>query len=433
METSTRGTASAKPSDVVEAAVLQSNYNEEQERPTGRCVRMIFLIAFLIRVLGIFASPLWYDEILSLHRAQLPFWDHMVVHVNVWEIILRTFANPYMIRVPSLICASAALWLAWLIMQELRFDAFQQMGGMIALTFMPGLLWMAQDARYYSGIALIYMASVLFALKGQWLGLVAVSGLSPFVHPTAPAYIIPAWILITLHEPRRAMLSAMALPVIWLLSPTMPAFFSDHSTFWIKNASVEFIIQQYSLAIGMNPLNIIPAIVFMIFVMACAVMKFNGRAWLILFAPLAVIIAVSELVQPVAFYRTLQPSLMGLGILIGSFTPGIKRLPFMAAPLILLAWMMAQYNPTLHGGHIERGTDKVIAEWRDGDCIRYGDEFSRVAVSELLTGYPACAQGQPREWLITTTLQEDQRDDFPFFNTDAWHFAPIYFYGPATR
>ena len=394
---------------------------------------MIFLIAFLIRVVGIFASPLWYDEILSLHRAQLPFWDHMHVHVNVWELTLRAFANPYMIRVPSLICAAAALWLAWLIMQELRFDRMQQMGGMLALTFMPGLLWMAQDARYYSGIALIYMASTYFALKGQWLGLIAVSGLSPFVHPTAPAYIVHAWILISLHAPRRVMLGAIALPFIWWLSPTLPALFARGGSFWLKSADAGYMLKQYALALGMNPLNVIPAFLFMVIVVAFAACKFNARAWLIYFTPIVTIVAVSASVLPVAFYRTLQPSLMGLGILIGSFTPGVKRLPYMAALAMLLTWMLAQYDPTMHAGHVEIGTDKIIAEWRDGDCIRYGDEFSQTSVSELLPGYAACTQDAPREWLITWTLQEGQRVDFPFFNTNAWHFAPIYFYGPVPQ
>ena len=166
---------------------------------------VLLLLAFLLRLVGLYKSPLWYDEVLSLHRAGLPFWESMAQNLNLWALVLRFFADPIRLRWPAMICSILAIWLAGRIMIQLQFDRTQRVAGLLTLACLPGLLWIAEDARYYSGVALIYMASIYFALSGRWLGLFAVSGLAIYIHPTAPAYIVPAWLLILRSAPRRVL------------------------------------------------------------------------------------------------------------------------------------------------------------------------------------------------------------------------------------
>jgi len=383
---------------------------------------MILLFALILRLLGLWASPLWYDEILSLQRAGMPIASHLQVHVNLWEIMLRAFANPIAIRIPALACSMLALVLAGRVMHLLGLSRWQRTVGMITIAAMPGLLWMAQDARYYAGISLVYMASLYYSLTGNWLGLIAVSGISFFIHPTAPAYMVPAWVLsiwsIRWDPGVRYAFGAFGLFVVLRVIGI-----ADRSTFWLEESSPEYLARQFALAIGAAEYNMLPAAVFAGIVLALGVYDFNPRALAVFLLPVAAIVAVSVLVVPVGFYRTFQPALMGLGILVGSVTDR-KIVPVIL--MVLLGWMLAQYDPTAHAGHIERGAEAIRSAWHPEDCIRYGDEFSMISMSLVAADLRTCDElADFRTWTVTTEPGPD-----PAWSSDGWHFPRIYIFSP---
>ena len=117
---------------------------------------------------------------------------------------------------------------------------------------------------------------------------------------------------------------------------------------------------------------------------------------------------------------------MGLGLLIGSAVPKGRSVWLYSSLAILLAVMVVQYDPGLHGGHMDLIAARVRTAWQPGDCIQYGDDFSRVAAGYNLTDLPVC-QAHDRSWLITTQAETNRVE---FAHTDGWHFTAIIFYAP---
>lgn len=341
---------------------------------------------------------LWYDELLSLHRALLPFWEHARANPNAWELMLRLFASPGLIRIPALLAmiVSAALVARKGITSMLMF-------------MVPGVLWMAIDARYYAGMTLAYLGSLFFAEQKRTLGLFAVAGMSIYIHPTAPAYVIPALVM---HRSRWW----FALPLVWLprLINTASSAVSvgiASPDLWLNRTDAPYLATQAGLAIGAMPSNIIFALLWLA---VCLVISFRAspQSWLVFLWPLVMLYGVSVFYEPVMFYRTMQPALAGLALLVGDALRGRMRLlALLPASIALL--MMAQFDPGTHDGHIERGIAQVTG------CAIVEDEFSRVSLAGRV---PECRAGDTAEWIIST----DPHGDVVFV-TDGWHFPSIYF------
>jgi len=153
----------------------------------------------VLRIAGLTASPLWYDESFSLAMARLPLFDmvrtaSLDFHPPLWEMIawvsVRLFGiNEFGLRLPSLLASIGALLLAADFAHRLlapRAAAF----GLTALAILPYQLWLAQDGRGYAVMSLLYLAAAWFALKGRWLGMGAALGLMMYVNLAAPFYAL---------------------------------------------------------------------------------------------------------------------------------------------------------------------------------------------------------------------------------------------------
>ncbi|HEY4720543.1 MAG TPA: glycosyltransferase family 39 protein, partial [Anaerolineae bacterium] len=152
-----------------------------------------------LRIAGLTASPLWYDESFSLSMTRLPLLDmvrtaSLDFHPPLWEMIawvsVRLFGiNEFGLRLPSLLASIGALLLAADFAHRLlapRAAAF----GLTALAILPYQLWLAQDGRGYAVMSLLYLAAAWFALKGRWLGMGAALGLMMYVNLASPFYAL---------------------------------------------------------------------------------------------------------------------------------------------------------------------------------------------------------------------------------------------------
>ena len=161
--------------------------------------------ALIVRLIGINSASIWFDEAISRYRASVPLADYFAYFsaytgTNLWELILRPFAfGPvWLLRIPPLLTAILGLWLAWRVMDQLAFQPAQRITAAIPLILLPGLIWQAQDSRYYAAIGAVYLAALWFALERRWLGLLACMGLLQYLHPIGPTYslgaLVVAWI-----------------------------------------------------------------------------------------------------------------------------------------------------------------------------------------------------------------------------------------------
>jgi len=151
---------------------------------------VMLAFAIWIRGIGINQPAIWYDEAFSLEMSKLPLGimiRSLARDFNppLWELILKPFAmiseNLAWIRLPSLLASIGSLWILWLIMDRMRATDWQRIW-VIALSMLPINIWMAQDARVYALFQLLYLASLLFAIKHQWLGFTASVGLMCYAH-----------------------------------------------------------------------------------------------------------------------------------------------------------------------------------------------------------------------------------------------------------
>src|SRR3972149_1182266 len=150
-----------------------------------------------LRVSGLGASAIWYDESFSLAMARLPLLDMIrtaALDFNppLWEMIawvsVRIFGvNEIGLRAPALVASILPLLLARYLAHTLLPDMPAALGvGAVAL--LPYQLWMAQEGRMYAMMSLLYLFAFALARRGRWLGLSAVLGLLLYSHMTAPFY-----------------------------------------------------------------------------------------------------------------------------------------------------------------------------------------------------------------------------------------------------
>src|SRR3990172_902374 len=158
----------------------------------------------VLRVAGLTASPLWYDESFSLAMTRLPLLDmvraaSLDFHPPLWEMIawvsVRLFGvNEFGLRLPSLLASVGALLLAADFAHRLLAPRAAALG-LAALAILPYQLWLAQDGRGYAVMSLLYLAAAWFALKGRWLGMGAALGLMMYVNLAAPFYALTIGVL----------------------------------------------------------------------------------------------------------------------------------------------------------------------------------------------------------------------------------------------
>ncbi len=428
--------------------------HDDGDRP----VILFLLSALFLRLIGFTSSAIWYDEVHSLFRA-----THPLTYFNLWEISLRPFAHGplWLLRLPALICAMASLWLAWLIMDELKFENSQRVIACIFLAAFPGLIWMSQDARYYAMITLAGTATIYLALRHHWtFGLVF--GLLYFIHPTAPAYGLAAFLvaLITGIERRSfliatgaALLTHLTMTGLISLIPTVP--FTEgmccqgHTQgWWLGPMTMPFSAFSLVQAFFVNTLSawwMMAALLWLGVMILYAILSPRQIPALMVSIPFSAIVIVSLTYQNVFFYRPLMPLALPLSLWIGYMRDRLMFAPFM---LVLLIVGLIGYDPADRGAYADLAAARIREAWQPGDRIMYEDGLTAAPFDYYLHDLPACMlseellpQGYPlalctskatgREWLIISTSTRD--DAILFDHLWPWQVTPIEVYLVKTK
>lgn len=444
---------------------------------------IIYLIlAFFVRLPGLWSSAIWFDETISYYRGGLPWAAYLAdnseyaIGPNLWDLILRPFAGGpvWVFRIPSLFFGMVALWLCWRIMVELKFTRYQIIIAASGLIFLPGLLWQAQDARCYAGVGALFMGCILFAIKGRPLGLTACMGLIAFMHPTGGAYALAGLAV--------AMIFGMSSKtVLWILGGAVGCWgvrylllvinaCLSNCAFWLNDTSIAYIFDQTIEALFVHTLR--PGLMFIALIGLLAIItiaairarnnRVIGGLLVALLIPIVIMLLVGWVWRPVFFYRPVGPVGLIVCLLSGYLlapTEELKRSwSWTPAALtgILLLVSFTNYNPSTRGGHINQVSDAIREEWQPGDLIIYASGFAAAPfyyyLSDLqsciyafdgidpeLLGLPPCEDLTPeqnRAWLVYNAYppltQEQERalimlwaGHDPLAVTDAWQFAKI--------
>jgi len=466
--------------------------HEDHRHDQMRMMLGFLAAALAVRLIGINSASIWFDEAISRYRASVSLADYFAhfadyTGTNFWELILRPFAfGPvWQLRIPPLIAAIIALWLAVRMMDKLAFTQAQWITAAIPLALLPGLIWQAQDARYYAAIGAIYMAALWFAIERRSLGLLACLGLLPYLHPIGPAYafgaLVVAWIcgigavrglwigglaLLSWLPRLYQIQSTQALPGLQLAGASQPG----NAEFWLREVTPIYALDQTAQAFAVNTLELpgrLLLVALILFVLAVAASRIREHVVRISLAavlvPVIVLLAIT-FIQPVYFYRPVQPIALPLCLLTGIVLAPRAGWPSKIAPamgFVLLLISLTNWSPSARGGYIDKGAEVISRNWHLGDRIAYTATTVAMPFQYYLPDRASClipdngmgelpsalrTMGDCSDytaagtWLVwprsptmdaslTQELTDVTRGMLPAWRSDfAWQFAPIEIY-----
>lgn len=365
-------------------------------------------LSLVLRLSGLASSNLWFDEWVSLHRVIQPLAEYIhdptdYIGVNLWELILRLFAfEPHwVLRLPALMCAMLSLWIAWKIMQALSFSNTQSTIAALTMACLPGLLWMSQDARYYAPLTALYMASVWSAIRGRSIWLTVCIILSFCIHPTGPAYTVPAVGIALIMQTiswRNAYIIGGYSGALWIvcvmLSPMVGA------SFWTEHLTLSRFIYEYGQSLTINTLGhpgiliafVCGCLLFITGLIRIFILRSSDElvTWIIWSGPLAILLLVSLTYQNVITYRTLQPAAMGLALMAGRILAADLRWRWTWIPAgALLIALLLNWDSSARGGDLSAIADHIRDAWRTGDVLVYSSDGA-MPLDLLLDDLPHC-------------------------------------------
>ena len=129
---------------------------------------LLALFALALRLHGLADKPLWYDEILSLSRARLPFFKLVAdalthKHYPTYFLLLQPFASAHIdawaLRLPSAVFGAACVFLVTRIAIEIRGGLAGLVAGLL-MALSPLEVQFGQEARPYAVISCLILVAV---------------------------------------------------------------------------------------------------------------------------------------------------------------------------------------------------------------------------------------------------------------------------------
>src|SRR5258706_2255119 len=190
----------------------------------------ILAAGIALRISGLTASAIWYDEAISFEAAKLPFFSMLdatrfTFSPPLWGTIVwlsvRLFGqNELGLRLPALFAGISLLWMTYQTISDFRLSEYQNIVVIGFAAFLPYQLAMAQDGRMYTLFATLYLCAIWFARRNRWLGLTACSGLLLYTHYTAIFYLIAIYLIAAINHlsNRKHLVKIFASGLISILS-----------------------------------------------------------------------------------------------------------------------------------------------------------------------------------------------------------------------
>jgi len=314
----------------------------------------IFGPGSFIRLWGLSAQSLWYDEAFTALVAALP-WPRLLaatagdVHPPLWyvleKLIVLVLGNSEVaLRLPSAIFGVFNIWLIRKVGERLGFSQPVVVLASAIMAFAPFQIYYSQEARMYELLQALILLAAWAILERHWIVLGAIWAVMLYTHNLAVLYIA---ILSVSYQHRRDLVGVLYAEVLAFLAyvPWMPMLLNQMGDvgdgFWVPNLSIgSFLYVFYQLFFH---IIILPSWAelhgasFLYILLILAIWRgIADRLWLVLawaLLPIGLAAIVSLAWKPIYLHRTL-----------------IGAAPFL---YLLVAHGLAQLSPrrlTLAGG-----------------------------------------------------------------------------------
>jgi hypothetical protein len=396
---------------------------------------IILISGALLRAFTFQLSAIWYDEAVTLWRTTLPFLSLYSVKADnsgclLLDLLLRplmaishllpaTSYQLYFLRIPSLLASFACLFLVWKLIHALQFTPRQQLFAALFAAFLPGLLWIAQDARSYSLLSLVFLGGLWFAINGQMLGLTACLGLLAYCHNTGfteAGAVLAIAIYLRPWKTRRILISGLVAFIAWI--PAMYHILQLTSWTlgvvqpWQPTLTLGWFVTSALIAAWVSPNLVFQLSAFSLGLLSLGLLF--SRAWknrqrntllIALLLPVLIMLAIGLAGTNILLYRTLMPMLwplvLFLGWELGPVLPlganvGARYIvPFPLYRFILAgAWLallfcgIVSWRPADRGGHLDQAAAYIRSNWQPGDVILYNTMTVSVPFDFYLSDLP---------------------------------------------
>lgn len=127
--------------------------------------------------LPLISSSLWYDEsfVWTVSRLPLARWwaalagdVHPPLYYAVMWLLAHLTSAPWALRLPSVICGVAVVYLGVQVARALDAPIPAQVGAALLLAFIPQQIYYSDELRMYSLLAMLYLAGVWCVLRRKW-------------------------------------------------------------------------------------------------------------------------------------------------------------------------------------------------------------------------------------------------------------------------
>ncbi|MGH6982358.1 MAG: glycosyltransferase family 39 protein, partial [Stellaceae bacterium] len=174
----------------------------------------ILALALAVRFYGLGSKPFWYDEILTINRASLPFLDLLYDsfvhnHSPLYFLIvspLTGFNDEAMLRLPSALFGALACPLVAASAARIGGRASGAMAGLL-MALSPTMVTYSQEARCYALLTLIVAVALYGLIR---LALDTDAAALPFRHPGAARIAWATYLVATV-----AAVNTHAIAVFW--------------------------------------------------------------------------------------------------------------------------------------------------------------------------------------------------------------------------
>ncbi len=385
----------------------------------------LFNAAFLLRFAGIWIPQLWYDENFTLILARLPF-DRMIaatagdVHPPLWYLIewtfIRLFPDPLLLpawtlRIPAFACSLFAFVFCARVLNEFDIPERVKFAALLLMAVLPMQLWYAQEARMYALLELEVILALLFALRGNFIGLFLSSFAMLYTQNYSVFYLASIGLVILLIDDWRSTrnrlrilitaysLSAVAfLPWALVVSKQMSTI---SGRYWIQEQNIGDALNTiYKLfwASSMPGFGLLSALLVTFMAVTVGVIHLlkskHPSRWTILvmaFGPLVMAWIASLLWQPILLFRPL------IGVTPFLYLASVWWVDELFAANQIKSWREAVIASALIapifvsgvGGYYKNipamkndgavsplidALDYVKANWQNGDVLYYTDD-----------------------------------------------------------
>jgi uncharacterized membrane protein len=427
-----------------------------------KTLAIVLAISAFLRALLIWRSQLWYDENFSLLLSRLPLGRmlaatagdvHPPLHyLTIWPIGQLFPDGPaWLIRIPSLIFSTLAVWVFWKILENTISKPWVRWTALGLMVLSPIQIYYAQEGRMYALLELTVLASCLAMLRHRWAWLAVCATLMLYTQNYGVFYIACLWVSgLLLHLDWRRLTASLAvagalwMPWLGVMFHQMDGIYGVH---WIPAVTPGGVIYALysiffapSVTVRLEVLSVLVYSGLIVFSILYALRQcFTDLLPLLVmaFGPVLLSVITSLLWQPVTLFRPLIGCAPFLIILLALPAQWIfeRRTRILYAAILVIPIVAANLISLYYFGDQRKNDDANIdvlqtieADWQPGDIIYHISDASWIN----MTPYAGISAGQHYKFsdcgtvlgaLTTSTrnamgYQVAQLEDIPYIR--AW-------------